>query len=524
MLRWTTRLREVLANRGCGGFSKLREAEFVPGNGSFPDGFRWDELQGCLGGSWLVVCDLRLRRLGLRSGCRSDHARESVDQLSGQPVADLDKGDIRVLWVSSSVFISKLDFTICKGRDDYPTAADYLVTFSIRSPRRGAQFYVYSLSRFDGSELVAPSPVPLEFFRHVTAHLPADYFEEVEINKWDEPQFPVDCLLAFAAIIPYATLPAPRKEFVVQLKIGVATNLEGLRQIMSHPFHPAVQLVFTAGSPFDDSVSLREFLDLMSESQYLRSVDLPPSLRNTLNAAPAGPLMIHGADFKSVDKEMDVNCVLPPKKAMSSSSLHSFAAAVSSTDIYVEFGLYSTLKSRSDCGKLEKFLHLCIQPYLEESSLLERLTIVVRHFDSDGPLDWPRLFKLVKKAFSAQGCKSRALQFLDVSVPGAKVDRIQLWGEVLFPKLLLNYCNKQLRQPVRKGALPFAVKAVNQGNVYHKTTNHVPFDMATANAGLIFYFLKSEIDTVHGLDKDSVACAMATSLAGKKRSAPDPLV
>jgi hypothetical protein len=52
---------------------------------------------------------------------------------------------------------------------------------------------------------------------------------------------------------------------------------------------------------------------------------------------------------------------------------------------------------------------------------------------------------------------------------GAKTGRVQL-----FPKLVLKYCHTQLRHPIRKGALPFAVQVVNQGNVYHKTTNHVP--------------------------------------------------
>jgi hypothetical protein len=55
MLQWTCRLRDVLESRGLSTygadsvrlFSEMREAEFVPGDGAFPNGFRWEDFQRC---------------------------------------------------------------------------------------------------------------------------------------------------------------------------------------------------------------------------------------------------------------------------------------------------------------------------------------------------------------------------------------------------------------------------------------------------------------------------------------------
>jgi hypothetical protein len=40
------------------------------------------------------------------------------------------------------------------------------------------------------------------------------------------------------------------------------------------------------------------------------------------------------------------------------------------------------------------------------------------------------------------------------------------------------------------GILSLAIKAVIEGNVYHRATNHEAFDMRIANAGLIFCILR----------------------------------
>jgi hypothetical protein len=73
-----------------------------------------------------------------------------------------------------------------------------------------------------------------------------------------------------------------------------------------------------------------------------------------------------------------------------------------------------------------------VRAVIEESSLLERLATVVHHLDDDHTLGWPRLFKLIKKALSAQRYKSSSLQFLYVLVTGAKMSQIQLWAKVLY--------------------------------------------------------------------------------------------
>jgi hypothetical protein len=154
------------------------------------------------------------------------------------------------------------------------------------------------------------------------------------------------------------------------------------------------------------------------------------------------------------------------------------------------------------------FVHLCVEPFLQEDSVLERFDIELPTF-------------IDSSSNTITKCHSRALCFFDASLSsygrGKRTSaHLESWDRGLFPCLCLNYCCKHVTQRVCGGAIPHAINAVNAGNVYSKTTRQKPFDMRTANAGLIFRILKSEADTLHGCD----ACAHPSSRSGKKRPAP----
>jgi hypothetical protein len=60
--------------------------------------------------------------------------------------------------------------------------------------------------------------------------------------------------------------------------------------------------------------------------------------------------------------------------------------------------------------------------------------------------------------------------------------------------VVLNLCEQQLTNALNELLLPMAVRAVNLGIVYRKATDHIPFDMNTANATSIFHIIKTEAE------------------------------
>jgi hypothetical protein len=68
-------------------------------------------------------------------------------------------------------------------------------------------------------------------------------------------------------------------------------------------------------------------------------------------------------------------------------------------------------------------------------------------------------------------------------------DRILAWDEGNIPCLVLNSHTKRLTSPTCP-IIQFALRAVNQGIVYCKTTEHAPCDTRIANAWLMFRLVK----------------------------------
>jgi hypothetical protein len=163
----------------------------------------------------------------------------------------------------------------------------------------------------------------------------------------------------------------------------------------------------------------------------------------------------------------------------------------------------------------ENILHL-----LDEDSLLERLTLLVDCKGSRESWDFPSL-----GMWWAEGtapCKSKNLRVCNVCFRGYNIharelDRrksplqgINRWDEVMAPALVLNFYRNVASLPVSRGIIPVAVQSINAGNVYQKTTNHIPYDVRIANSGLIFWI-------VRGMGKQTIEEFQADSprLVGK---------
>jgi hypothetical protein len=516
MLKWTCRLRDALERRGFwdeleNPLSNLREAEFDDANGTFPDSFRWDTLRGCLrvclrgclcdgGDTCVTLFDNRYhQRNGLAPAFdRRDPKTQSIRRLCGTPVADLDRHDIDVLWLSPSVFISAVDFELPGADGDPMPDHDYVVHLTEKQHGREFRFYAFSLSWIEGNGFAAPSPLPLQLLGHVAANLPDGYFKMLELymscERIDE-RLPVECLLHFVSIVPGDPTSPPVQNDTIELKIGTKMNFSDLQELFSHHFHPLVELSFLQS---DISVPLSAFLHLSRHAPHLRTVNLPFQFFEGEDSGLEHPKIVGNATFKSGGVTMqcrpeDQGGIWEP---FSHVMLHKIATGFGSNGI--EMTVWH--------GERD-FVHLCIEPFLHEDSVLERLDIEL-------------YVALESSSNTITKCDSRSLCFFDALFHNDEGELIsahlESWDRGLFPCLCLNYCRKHVTQRVCGGAMPLAINAVNAGNVYSKTTRQQPFDMSTANAGLIFRFLKSEVDTLHDFDE----CARPPSLPGKKRPAP----
>jgi hypothetical protein len=469
----------------------MLEAEFDGGNGTFPDSFRWDTLRGCLRDKKGCCAALFTDR-----SVSNDGKAQSVRRLCGTQVAYFDKQDIDVLWLSPTVFISTMDLELHLPGDNWEP--NYAYDYALRLTTESGEYFlynVYSLSFFEGNGFTAPSPLPMNLLRHVFANVRPGYFKTVELGlsyAREDERLPVECLLAFVAIVPDTPMSPSERTDAIQLKIETKMNRDDLQEMYSHHFHPSVELSFAG---LDESVPLSMFLELSRGCQHLRTVNLPEHFFETGDIHPTHSRVVVDSTFKST--RMTLQSFGKPK--FSHVMLHQIATGLGSKELNI---------SVEHPWRRRDHLHLCIQPFLQEDSILERIGV--------------KLLTRVNKSSSSTitQCQSRSLCFFDVSLAPRKGKRtsahLASWDKVLFPRLSLNYYRKHLTQRVCGGAIPLAIKAVNMGIVYSKTTAQVPFDMSTANAGLIFRFLKCEVDTLHCCD----ACPPSSSLSGKKRPAP----
>jgi hypothetical protein len=187
MLQWTCRLRDVLererfhSRSSC--LSGLRELEFS-NQDTFPEGLRWENLVE-----------------SLNDGCHCLHQDDgtndcfvpainptcleygSIRALSGESVPDLSQRKFDVLWLSPTVFVSRLSFNM-----NTRNCFEYSICFQRRRHSKATRFHVYLLSCFEKEAESATSslcPLPLSFFRSLVADLPADYFARIFLRYFN---------------------------------------------------------------------------------------------------------------------------------------------------------------------------------------------------------------------------------------------------------------------------------------------------------------------------------------------------
>jgi hypothetical protein len=477
MLRWTCRLRDVVETNQykckphTENLSGMREVEFCR-DVVFPETLRWETFKSFYGSGYVEVdirseCDWR----PVLAVDAASPTSQSIRALCGHVAWDVTTGKhtslckFDVLWLSPIVFISRLRVFVNGICPD-----DYQVTFTEVDGDDGVCFFIYQISSFDPeSERGPPTSVPLAFFRHLTAFLPAGFFFEICLMN-PERDFPVDFHLQLLFLIPHdAPTLSPSRKRRTTFELERVATVDELRQIFAHQFHPTVQLTFGYVP-----VLLNEFNHMIRESPHLRFVQMPYTLSRPVTSNDT----IFVKEALLTGLQLSISCT----GWISVAVLHSLATFHGIIDIKVEF--YSD-EIRNPPQRPFNIFRSCVEVFVCEGSALERLQF---HFIRGHCLE--------RSAIMFSPCMSRKLSCFNISCDepagGQAVSHVQQWDIDLFPSVTLNCYFNHLKKRLVRGMLPLAVKAINEGHVYHRSTNHVAFNMNIANAGVIFCIIRAQ--------------------------------
>jgi hypothetical protein len=166
---------------------------------------------------------------------------------------------------------------------------------------------VHSLSSLLGGELDEPSLLPFQFLQHVVALLPANYFGSIFFRRvyGSAQRCPSDHLLQFLDVVPNGSIqdaPAEGSCTKVILWGGGSITRDELQDILSHPFHPSVQLWFDP-CPFSDVVPM---IEMLKETQSLCSVKIPCQVIGSVGLSPVFELSVQSSNLM-----MHVGCISP---------------------------------------------------------------------------------------------------------------------------------------------------------------------------------------------------------------------
>jgi hypothetical protein len=417
----------------------------------------------------------------------------------GQAVINLTQEKVDVLWLSQKVFISGLDFHI-----DFSPICEYGVGLLEKKSKVKTGYAAYMLSSFDGADSEEHSPLLLEFLRHAAVPLHAHYFSRICLSRTSPQHCPTGCIIGFLSILaPDAhVLPLAETCWTIFEVPGDFLRNDDLRTIFDHHFHPAVKLSVNwpdAERDSSNSITLNDFLSLLAGSEHLRAADVPSELVMQEDD-DSEENCLH---FKEIVFKAPRIAIFYGHDTVSFDILHSCVAShhkITGLQLVLSKNFWS---DEQDPVKLESF----IRPLLRSGtgSSLERFSLVF--FRNEW---W---FELITRWISSElpTCSSCKLIFLNVALgidcgnekhsETRNIDRVRRWDYVLFPQLVLNYARRKLPPWSPGGAVALSVKAINEGTVYQNTTDHVPFDMSTANAGLIFLILKVEFRAVTRLGR-----------------------
>jgi hypothetical protein len=434
-----------------------------------------------------------IERLSFRGGASFDTMKERCDTSFHTMLEE--RKQFSVLWFTEDVFMSsKRIWSVRDPRGPvHEELFDYQIGFTLYDSNETVTFYVYSFSAFaDSQPRQPPLLIPISFLASMTSTLDGDFFTTVHFS-WCRNDFPIP-LLQFLSLIP--TRKGSRVEGVLdckaltQLEIGNQLELQDIQTVLRHCGEHDLAVRLDLNLQLTAAVN-----DALRESPYLRHIHIPASLPflGTLEFKDGAPFTRnHHVESMSVDFVQDVSW---------NAVQHSWTGVTRNRGLkhlYIKFPLeetllrhYSTLHqwAFSDASRVQEMVFIFCANRTpnrldQVSTILDRLCSSHR-----GPTKLCHLSVVSTSQDIKQNWPMPEFQEAMVNTDS--------WDKFVSPRLIMNYYNSRLEPGLstkrRPALVPWKVRAVNSGIVYRKTTFHIPHDMSTANASLLFALLKADI-------------------------------
>jgi hypothetical protein len=463
----------------------------------------------------------------------------------GKPVDWLGE-KVSLIWLSPSIFIS----TMAMSRASFKTGKTtplwmYTITFETRHGiGDNCSFHIYCIDYFQKYKRTArpSSRLPLTFFRQMLPRLPVDFFTFIEFTRRAE----TDCESFFShflsSVLPCAKdVPPPHEaknyqEYTEVRFAGKLTSLE-LEAILDHQFHPYVRLAF---DDFDEtSLDPVVFNDMLRHaSGHVRHLKTPKSLiqflpseygdesftanprletltidwtnipglstyRNFWNSTNVSPDLLEGINrnpnFQRLNLRFDAPIYSFPGTAtaqyfINASVLHLMKRVIPSHPSFKELTVEAKLTAK-DVRRAKR------------GATIDYL-VLSRNSFPNGLASSPNSFPTSLSHLSFQFIGGSAAEDRQSEVSTA------LWDSHVTPRLAMNWLfhqsqteqrheapawalSKKATQRIKRAGLQPAtsllalqIRAINEGILYRKTTEHLPRDTSTTNASAIAGLLR----------------------------------
>jgi hypothetical protein len=457
-----------------------------------------------------------------------DHDQQQQSRC--KPV-DWFREDVSLLWLSPSIFISTIELSWASAKTAKLTPLWlYTITFHVRHscgcPDVGS-FHIYCIEYFEKYKRHKPSPprLPLALFHQMLSPLPVDCFVSVEFKR----RAPIDCDFysqLLSSIMPSAVDALPPlmtknyQEYTEVRFSGKITDAE-LAAILDHPFHPYVRLVFDL---FDETTLDRQEFNYMLRysSDHVRHLKIPKFLitfdpsklgDESFTANPRLETLTMDSWCGNMYVSPDLMRGIQRNPNFQRLALRFYVIISRIRDIERERRFPFTVQE-----KVALLLQEVIpsHPSFKELSVEAELISKVSD-DINDEMTGRSIDHLLSSSESFPNTLTHlSFEWTGQSFEGGHKPEISsaVWDVQVAPHLAMNWLfhqsqaeqrhevptwarsKKASNRIKRTGAQPAAsllalqIRAINEGILYRKTTEHLPHNMSTANASVIAALLQ----------------------------------
>jgi hypothetical protein len=408
-----------------------------------------------------------------------------------------------ILWLTETIFISSVHWTSWSHRDQI---YDYQITLTPWHSSEAIVVHVYTLSSFGGLKgprrEAPPSLDPISFLASMATQQRDGYFRKVRVQRRNDISIPLE---KFLEIIPTnkdkGWRRPPHSRALTLVEFFDAFRLQDIVAALSYCE--------------EHNVAVRHFLHLK---------ELDTNVNAVLRECPhLHHIDIRGWIYGSTERLLRINL---EKGEIPFTENHHIES------ITIEISFWKDVSPFLKGAAVNRGLkHLYIMCRYWQESLLQDVALFLGSLSKSSslqeiivacPLRPFSKSQPLSKILDAR-CVSSATKLHHFSVVAAKWNEDSFWAMHGFdkamvnsdvwdrldsPRLSLNWYSNYLaqRQERRPGSrisaavketiaavVPWKVRAVNLGIVYHKTTYHTPHDMSTANATVLFALLYNDI-------------------------------